>query len=154
VLFNQPEFIDSGGGMLRSRTGFEDRTRRLRHGSNASILRKTVSFALISSLLILPGPGFSLTDVRVFASTGIDLTRYPSRFLQPLFKSWFATRARARRQRETAADRASRVARIQVSPRRFVGYQGQSQTFSALPANINGQTIQGVKSVGSLQTQK
>ncbi|MFY9611288.1 MAG: hypothetical protein WAU45_22100 [Blastocatellia bacterium] len=38
-----------------------------------------------------------------------------------------------------------RVARIQISPHRFVAYEGQSQNFSARPVNIAGQTIQGVR---------
>ncbi|MEK6304510.1 MAG: RHS repeat-associated core domain-containing protein [Acidobacteriota bacterium] len=102
-------------------------------------------FGLISGLLILPGPGIAASDVRALASTAVDLTTSPIRYLQPILRSLFGLGVHSRPQRETLTDRVSRVARIRISPRRFVAYQGQSQTFGAVPANLRDQTVQGVK---------
>jgi RHS repeat-associated protein len=46
---------------------------------------------------------------------------------------------------ETLAERIAHVAQIQITPRHFVGYQGQVINFSGLPMNYAGQTIQGVR---------
>lgn len=121
------------------------RRRVVRRSVRAGVRRKLVSFALVVSLLILPGPGLAARDVRALASTAVDLTTAPSRYLQPILRSLFGPRARTRLQRETLTDRAGRVARIHISPRKFVAYEGQSQNFSARPVNMAGQTIQGVR---------
>src|SRR5262245_29732000 len=49
------------------------------------------------------------------------------------------------RRKDTPADRIANVSRIQISPRRFVAYQGSSQSFAAVPVNAAGETVQGVK---------
>ncbi|MEK6303861.1 MAG: RHS repeat-associated core domain-containing protein [Acidobacteriota bacterium] len=116
-----------------------------RRVSRPGVGRKLMCFGLMSSLLILPGPGLAASDVRALASTAVDFTASPIRYLEPIIKSLFGLGARSRPQRETLTDRVSRVARIRISPRRFVAYQGQSQTFGAVPANLRDQTIQGVK---------
>jgi hypothetical protein len=45
---------------------------------------------------------------------------------------------------ETLEDRLAQVSRIQVSPARFVGYEGQTLIFTATGLNSADQTIQGL----------
>jgi hypothetical protein len=65
-----------------------------------NVLRKLMCFGLVSSLLILPGPGIAASDVRALASTAVDFTTSPIRYLQPFIKSLFGFGARGRPQRE------------------------------------------------------
>ncbi|MEK6302569.1 MAG: RHS repeat-associated core domain-containing protein [Acidobacteriota bacterium] len=110
-----------------------------------SIRRKLMCFGLISSLLILPGPGIAASEVRALASTAVDLTTSPIRYLQPILKSLFGIGVRAKPQRETLADRRARVSRIRVSPLKLVGYVGDVTIFTASPTDFRDRTIQGVK---------
>jgi RHS repeat-associated protein len=104
--------------------------------------RKLVCFALISSLLMWPGP--ALHQLPVFASalfdTASDTLRNVPAYLRWLFRSKAAVQ-----RPEKLADRIAAVSSVRVSPQRFVGYLGQSLTFTGLPAGIAGSTIQGVR---------
>ncbi|MEW6131367.1 MAG: hypothetical protein AB1757_30340, partial [Acidobacteriota bacterium] len=55
------------------------------------------------------------------------------------FFRWLFGGKPAQRHRETLNERLTRVASLQISPAKFVGYQGQSVVFSALPLDNNGQ---------------
>ncbi|MEK6304443.1 MAG: hypothetical protein AABO41_27455 [Acidobacteriota bacterium] len=109
------------------------------------VFGKVISFTLIASLLILPGPGIAASDVRALASTAVDLTTAPIRFLQPILRSLFGFGAQARPRRETLTDRRARVSQIRVSPFKLVGYVGEGATFTASPTDFRDRTIQGVK---------
>ncbi|MEW6130395.1 MAG: RHS repeat-associated core domain-containing protein [Acidobacteriota bacterium] len=61
------------------------------------------------------------------------------------FFRWLFGGKPAQRHRETLNERLTRVASLQISPAKFVGYQGQSVVFSALPLDNNGQTVQGAR---------
>ena len=112
--------------------------------SRRRLLRKLICFALISSLLVLLGPGLNQGDVRALASTAVDLSTAPIRNLQPILRllSWFRP---ARPRQESLAERLAHVARLRVSPSKFVAYQDQAVAFTALPTNLAGETIQGVR---------
>jgi hypothetical protein len=64
---------------------------------------------------------------------------YEAYFIERLF-----SRSAQAPRHDTPADRAAAVAQLQVNPRRYVGYIGQTIAFRALPLNADGQTIQGV----------
>ncbi|MFY9608376.1 MAG: RHS repeat-associated core domain-containing protein [Blastocatellia bacterium] len=79
------------------------------------------------------------------ASTTVNLTTAPIRYLQPILKSLFGFGARPRPQRETLADRIARISRVRISPFKLVGYAGEGATFTASPSDFRDRTIQGVK---------
>ena len=128
-----------------ARSFFKTLRPSLRRVISIGVRRRVVCLGLILGLLIMPGPGIAANDVRALASTAVSFTASPIRYLQPILRSLFGYGARPSRQRETLSDRVARVARIRISPRRFVAYQGQSQTFGAVPANFRDETVQGVK---------
>lgn len=104
--------------------------------------RSLVCLAIISSLLMWPGP--ALHQLPVFASALVEaaadtLSSVPS-YLRWLFRPKAAVQ-----RAERLADRIAAVSGVRVSPQRFVGYLGQSMTFTGLPADFAGRTIQGVR---------
>jgi hypothetical protein len=107
--------------------------------------RKVICFGLISSLLILPGPGVAVSEVRALASTAVGLTTSPIRYFQPILRSLFGLGARARPQGETLADRIARVAQVRISPFKLVGYTGEGATFTATGADLFDRTLPGLK---------
>ncbi len=118
--------------------------RSIRRSARKGVRRKLICFVLISSLLILPGPGIAASDVRALASTAVDLTTSPIRYLQPILRSLFGFGAVARPQREdTLEDRQAQVARIRITPPRLVSYIGQVMTFGAVGSNFAGEIIDG-----------
>jgi len=76
-----------------------NRSRSLRRTISGSTWRKVACFVLITSLLILPGPGLPLNELRALASTAIDATTGPLRHLPNIFRpsDWLRqiTRGRA-----------------------------------------------------------
>jgi ankyrin repeat protein len=120
------------------------RIRPLRRFVRVDVRRKLICFALISSILVLPGPGLAASDVRALASTAVDLTTAPICYLQPILKSLFGFGASPRPQREdTLEDRRAQVARIRITPPRLVSYIGQVMTFGAVGSNFAGEIIEG-----------
>lgn len=112
----------------------------------AGVRRKAVCFVLVASLPIVPGPGLPLNEVRTMASIAENMTVSSLHNLWRTFR--FLPWLRADRQRpqpETLAERAAAVARLQISPVKFVGYAEQAVPFTALPLNLAGETIQGVR---------
>jgi hypothetical protein len=141
--------VISGGVSDKPFTFHKNGRQAMRRAFNVCVRRRAVCFALISSLLILPSPGIAASEVRALASTAVDLTTSPIRFLQPFLKSPFGFRAQQKPRRETLADRRARVSQIRVSPLKLVGYLGEGATFTASPTDSLGRTIQGVKFDGS-----
>ena len=121
------------------------RCHRLTRLFRRRLFRKLICFALISSLLILPGPGVALSEVRALASTAVGLTTSPIHYLQPILRSLFGLGARARARREGLADRLARVAQVRISPFKLVGYTEEGATFTAVGADLFDRTIPGLK---------
>jgi len=117
---------------------FKNSLRLFRRGS----ARKFVCLALILSLLILPVPKLALNDFSALASVTFSATSDSLSSVAKFFKSIFAPSPQ-RRQSETLAQRRARVSEIQISPSRFVAYQGDLIQFSALPTDSSGETVQG-----------
>src|SRR6185503_6423206 len=104
--------------------------------------RKLVCLAL--TLTLLSGPGPALHQLPVFASVVVDAASDTLRSVPPYIKWLLRPKAAAQRP-ERLADRIAAVSGICVSPQKFVGYLGQTVTFTGLPADPAGRTIQGVK---------
>jgi YD repeat-containing protein len=92
--------------------------------------------------LMWPGP--ALRELPVFASALVDTASDTLRNVPAYLRWLFRAKVSAQRP-EKLADRIAAVSSVRVSPQRFVGYLGQSMTFTGLPAGIAGRTIQGVK---------
>jgi hypothetical protein len=111
-----------------------------------NIHRKLVCLSLILSLLILPSQDTLIQPLSVLASTTIKSVTTPVGYFPALFKWLFAAKpVQHRARKETQAERINAVSRLQISPARFVSYQGQAHKFNALPVNANQQAIYGVK---------
>ena len=99
---------------------------------------------LIFGLLAVPDAGYAVraaSDVAVkVVKDSVEPLPVAARWVKRLFR-----RSANPQQPETLADRLAAVSRIQITPQKFVGYQGQTVCFSALPLNSNGDTIQGVR---------
>ena len=65
--------------------------------------------------------------------------------LRPLSQAMNWLFGSAAAQEEALADRLAAVARVRITPYKFVGYQNQSVTFSALATDALGNTVHGVK---------
>ena len=106
--------------------------------------RRVVCCAVALNLLVWPGPGLVTQDVIAFAeqvlNTRVAFYSYEAFFLRRLF-----SQTAGRPRRETMADRASAVARIQINPIKLVGYEDDGATFTATPFDFLDRTVQGVK---------
>ena len=93
---------------------------------------------------VLPGDCLPFKEMRVLASAVEDLTAPALRYVPRIFRSlsWFRA---APRRHETLADRLAHVAHVQIAPRKFVGYQLDSITFTAVATDFADRTVQGVK---------
>ena len=116
----------------------------IRRSTQGLRLRRLVCFALVSSLLVLPGDCLPFKEMRVLASAVEDLTAPALRYVPRMFRSlsWFRA---APRRHESLADRLAHVAHVQIAPRRFVGYQLDSISFNAVATDFADRTVQGVK---------
>lgn len=108
------------------------------------VRRKVLSLALILSLLSLPVPLLPITQLPAMAASVMTVKDSPVWSLVSFLASFFAS-SQSPQRAETMGDRINRVSTIEISPRRFVGYQGQTMVFSALPTDSAGRTIQGVR---------
>ncbi|HTG17486.1 MAG TPA: hypothetical protein VK747_19715, partial [Blastocatellia bacterium] len=92
----------------------------------------------------MPNDCLSFKEMRVLASAVEDLTAPALRYVPRIFRSlsWFRA---APRQHESLADRIAHVAHIQIAPRKFVGYQLDSLSFTAVATDFADRTVQGVK---------
>src|SRR5262250_2565349 len=89
--------------------------------SRRKIVRKLASFALIASLLIMPGSGLALRELTVLTSTTITSTTYSLRQLPLILKSLFKMFS-ARTAQETTDSRSAAVSLVHILPGKFVGY--------------------------------
>lgn len=109
--------------------------------------RRLICLVLLLNLLIWPSPGLArqLGNLAADAvrSSSITITTGSVRIASYLLKALF--RSQTARRKDTLADRLAQVARVEIWAHRFVAYQGQAQNFSALPTNLSGQTLQGVR---------
>lgn len=106
--------------------------------------RRALCLVLIFGLLMVPEAGYAVSTTASFAVQLAKDTVRPVPVAIEWFKHFFRRSDTPPRQ-ETLADRLAYVTQLQITPRRFVGYLGQTVAFTALPLNANGQTIQGVR---------
>jgi RHS repeat-associated protein len=106
--------------------------------------RRALCLVLIFGLLIVPDVGYAVRAAsEVAAKVAKDsLAPLPvaARWVKRLFR-----RTTPPPRQDTLADRLAYVSRIQITPLKFVGYEGQSLGFTALALNFNGDLIQGVR---------
>ncbi len=110
---------------------------------HSKMRRRVLCLFLILNLIIWSGTGIALKPVSVLASTAVYIGTDATRGLSEFVKSLFISKTAAPRQ-ETLADRLARVARIQVSPSGFAGYQSQPVVLTAIASDLAGHTVQGV----------
>ena len=115
--------------------------RRLFRGG---VRRKVLSLVLILSFLSLPFPILQIAHLPAMAAGVVTVKDSPVRGFVSFLASFFAG-SQSPQRAETMGDRINHVSTIEISPRRFVGYQGQTMIFSALPTDSAGRTIQGVR---------
>jgi RHS repeat-associated protein len=115
-------------------------TRRTARNSTA---RKLITLALLFNLIVFPTPAL-VHELKTLASFAVTLSLAYSRTNTQALISFLRPKPATQRP-ETLADRLAYVMQVQITPRRFVGYLGQTVPFTALPLNANGQTIQGVR---------
>ena len=100
------------------------------------------------NLLLWPGPGLVTEPLLAFGeqvlSSRVAFYSYEAFFLRRLLTRVFS-QTNARPHRETMAERASAVARIQINPIKLVGYENDGATFTATPSDFLDRTVQGVK---------
>jgi RHS repeat-associated protein len=96
------------------------------------------------NLLVWPGADLALRELPAMGLSVIRLADGSFRRISSLITSFFGPVAAAQAE-ETLETRLARVASIRISPFKFVGYQDQSVTFSALAIDAFGETIHGVK---------
>src|SRR5262245_40185620 len=108
--------------------------------------RRIVCLVSIIALVCFPGSEHAVKDVintaTVAANNTVASAVTPIRAVPItnfdwclMFLKWLVPSPRAARQ-ETLVDRNNQVASLQVNPTRFVGYQGQIASFSALPSDV------------------
>ncbi|HEU4390401.1 MAG TPA: hypothetical protein VFV34_21535 [Blastocatellia bacterium] len=108
-------------------------------------MRQVIASVLALNLMLPPGSDALLAESPRVASAWLDGATAPIRNLSAAWKSLFGSKP-ARRQRQTMADRVSRVALIRsLSPEKRVGYQNETVTFTAIAADASGATVQGVR---------
>lgn len=111
--------------------------------------RKLICLALMLSLLVLPVHSPFFEGAKALASTTVKvvsgIASQPDNSVAWFFNWLFGSRQERKAKRETLAERLAAVSRLQISPGKFVGYQGQTITFSAQGLNVYDQTIQGLR---------
>jgi hypothetical protein len=105
--------------------------------------RRVACLTVIISLLLWPGILQASADVASsVVNWHVETARTGATFFRRLFRP---AQAQQLPKPETLAQRISFVGRLTVSPGHFVGYLGQTVSFSALPTDLLGRTIQAVK---------
>jgi RHS repeat-associated protein len=104
--------------------------------------RKLICLTLILSLLILPAPSRAFSELSSLASSTLSIGAISINHLPSLWK-WLL-RSTGDEREETLEDRLAHVSHIQISPTRFVGYEGQAVNFTAIGLDSADRTIQGL----------
>jgi hypothetical protein len=112
------------------------------HFFSCGTRRKLVCLVLMLSLLILPAPSYAFTQLSMLASSVMSVSTPTINYLPTLWK-WLFSPSGVEPE-ETLNDRLARVSRIQISPTKFVGYEGQALTFIAIGLDSADRTIQGL----------
>jgi hypothetical protein len=98
------------------------------------------------NILIWPLPGGSFRAVLAFASeaeqTAAQTVRGALRGAAGPIKALFGKR---KRQLRSLSERLSAVSTLTARPAKFVGYQNELASFSAVPSDSSGETVQGAK---------
>src|SRR5581483_3881275 len=106
--------------------------------------RQALCLLLIGGLLIIPDAGIAVraaTDVVVkVAKDSLKPIPIALRFFQRHLR-----RAPRPRPQEATVDRSARVASIQITPAKIVGYQNQQLPFTALGRDAQGDIAQGAR---------
>ncbi|MEK6289323.1 MAG: hypothetical protein AABO57_26725, partial [Acidobacteriota bacterium] len=109
-----------------------------------ALQRRVVCCAVAFNLLLWPGPGLVTQHIFSFASQALSVrwgvNSYEAFFLRRLF-----SQSRSKPRRDTMADRASAVAHVRINPGKFVGYEDEGVTFTALPTDFLDRNVEGVK---------
>ncbi|HJQ68549.1 MAG TPA: Ig-like domain-containing protein [Blastocatellia bacterium] len=109
-----------------------------------SVRRRILSVVLILSLLSLPVSLLPFAQLPVMAAS-VAAEKGSSVFGIIKFIASFFASSQSPQQAETMGVRIAYVSHIEVSPSSFVGYQGQTVVFNALPTDSAGRTIQGIR---------
>src|SRR5215471_7224177 len=109
-----------------------------------NITRKVLCFAIVATLVILPGPsGLAFQQIPVLAANTLDVTYgsmgYVSRFMKWLFSS------KSAKPQENTDIRSSKAADIFINPQKIVGYEGQRISFTAIGKERSGEIVAGTK---------
>lgn len=112
-----------------------------------SISRRLIAFILLFNLIALPSPAM-FRELKTFASFAVSVSFGYSRTNSQALLSLFHSKPAAQLP-DRLADRISRVSRIQVSPRRFVGYQGQPRLCLLI---LLARPFKAFASIGNLPT--
>jgi RHS repeat-associated protein len=104
--------------------------------------RKLICFILLLNFLILPTPQLA-HDMPMITTSALGFTKKTIRNSFSAFTLLFGA-PDVQDTDETLQDRLAQVANIHITPSKFVGYEGQSLTFSAIGANFADKIVQGV----------
>ncbi|HJQ26725.1 MAG TPA: hypothetical protein VKA60_22605, partial [Blastocatellia bacterium] len=106
--------------------------------------RRVLCLVLIFGLLIIPDAGYAVRAATGVAVKAVKNSVEPIPVAVHYFKRLFRRAARPRPQ-ETTVDRSARVASIQITPAKIVGYQNQQLPFTAIGRDANGDIAQGAR---------
>lgn len=106
--------------------------------------RKLVCLVLLLNILIWPATDLTVRALPTLGRMAVSLATGSLRNISVIAKSLFRS-ASAAGQQETPEQRLARVARIRISPLKYVGYQQQQVTLTALATDLAGQTVLGIK---------
>jgi hypothetical protein len=96
------------------------------------------------NLLLWPGPSLATEHLIALFSEVLN-TRVVSYSYEAFFFRRLFSQTAPRPRRETMADRVAAVGHIQINPIKFVGYEDEGATFTAIPSDSLNRTVQGVK---------
>lgn len=129
---------------MHSNSNFPCKLGLLNRFLRSGIRRKLLCIILILTLLILPNSDLTLRQLPVMAATTVEFAVGVNSWASS-FWNWLFGAKPSRRQRESLTDRIARVSTIRLTPSKIVGYQGDVVTLNALPSDLSGNTVQGVR---------
>ncbi|MEK6302452.1 MAG: RHS repeat-associated core domain-containing protein [Acidobacteriota bacterium] len=106
-----------------------------------------ICLILLFNLLIWPTPGLAREVAErassAAISTTVTVTTGSMRIVSYLLKALFGSQTA--RRKDTPADRERAVASLRVNPNKLVGHENEGATFTSLPTDLLGNTVQGIK---------
>lgn len=115
---------------------------------DSHLRRKLICFTLLFNLLIGPVQASSLRSIAgpISPASGvISLIALGSERVKKAAAFLSVSKTSGAKKSDTLADRNSSVSRISISPIKYVGYEGETIIFSALPTDGYDRTVQGVR---------